>query len=144
MRREYPDAPIVTVGLIVRKGDQVLIIQRGKEPSKGRWTIPGGAVELGEALREAGRREIAEECGIDVSVGKVADVFERVVRDGDGRVRYHYVIIDFLADYVSGDIRPATDVDDARWVRKEELGTFDITERARQLLEDILSRPPQT
>lgn len=138
MRREYPEAPIVTVGLIVRKGEQVLIIQRGKEPSKGRWTIPGGAVELGEALREAGRREIAEECGIDVSVGKVADVFERVVRDGDGRVRYHYVIIDFLADYVSGDIRPATDVDDVRWVSKEELGTFDVTERARQLLEDII------
>jgi 8-oxo-dGTP diphosphatase len=138
MRREYPDGPIVTVGLIVRKGDQVLIIQRGKEPSKGRWTIPGGAVELGETLREAGRREIAEECGIDVTVGEVAEVFERIVHDDERRVRYHYVIIDFLADYRSGEISPATDVDDVRWVSKDDLDKFDITERALQLLQDIL------
>ena len=140
MRREYPDAPIVTVGLIVRKGDQVLIIRRGKEPNKGRWTIPGGAVELGEPLREAGRREIAEECGIDVTVGKVAEVLENIVRDSDGRARYHYVIIDFLADYVSGDVRPATDVDDARWVSKADLKRFDITERALWLLRDVLDQ----
>ena len=141
MRREYSDAPIVTVGLIVRKGDHALIIRRGKEPSKGRWTVPGGAVELGEPLREAGQREIREECGIETKAHGVADVLENIVRDSDGRVRYHYVIIDFLADYVAGDLRPASDVDDARWVSKEELSQFDITERARQLLAEALSKP---
>jgi ADP-ribose pyrophosphatase YjhB (NUDIX family) len=140
MRREYPEAPIVTVGLVVRKDNSVLLIQRGQEPGKGRWTIPGGGVELGESLREAGRREIREECGVDVTVGNVAGVFERVVRDSSGRVQYHYVIIDFFADYSAGDLQPATDVADARWVTKDDLDKFDITESARQLLLDTLMR----
>lgn len=138
MRREYPEAPIVTVGLIVRRGDRALIVQRGKEPAKGRWSIPGGAVDVGESLREAGRRELREECGIDVSVGDVADVFESIVRDEAGRARFHYVVIDFLAEYVSGDVTPASDTLDARWVSAVDLGSYDITERARDVLERVL------
>jgi ADP-ribose pyrophosphatase YjhB (NUDIX family) len=142
MKREYPESPIVTVGLFVRRGDSVLIVQRGKEPAKGRWSIPGGAVELGESLREAGRREVREECGVEVTVGDVACVLETIVpgdsaREG-GRPRFHYVLIDFHAEYVSGELRPASDISDARWVTRSELAQFDITEKAREMLEKIL------
>jgi 8-oxo-dGTP diphosphatase len=139
VRREYPDAPIVTVGLIVQRAGQVLLVQRGKDPNKGRWSIPGGAVEVGEPLRQAGQREVMEECGIEVRPGALIDVFDTIVPDADGRTRYHYVIIDFLADYVSGDLRPATDVMDARWMTRQDLDHFDITERARSLVMKLLS-----
>jgi len=139
VKREYPQAPIVTVGLIVRSGERVLIVQRGKEPNKGRWSIPGGAVEAGEPLRQAGEREVMEECGIVVRAGTLAGVFETILPDAEGRTRYHYVIIDFHADYVSGDLQPATDVMDARWVTREDLDEVDITERARDLLTKLLA-----
>jgi 8-oxo-dGTP diphosphatase len=139
VRREYPDAPIVSVGLIVRRGDRVLIAQRGKAPSKGRWSIPGGAVDVGEPLRKAGEREVMEECGIAVKAGELAEVFEVIMPDEDGRTRYHYVVIDFLADYVAGDLRPGSDTADACWVTRSELADFDITDRARLLLERIMA-----
>jgi ADP-ribose pyrophosphatase YjhB (NUDIX family) len=138
MRREYPEAPIVTVGLVVRRGDRVLVVQRGNPPNKGRWSIPGGAVEVGEALRETGQREVREECGIEVAVGAVAGVFETILPDDAGRTRYHYVMIDFLADYVSGDLHAASDSADARWVTGAELAALDVTEKARELLEQVL------
>ena len=138
MKREYPEAPIVSVALIVRRDSRALIVQRGTQPNKGRWTIPGGAVDVGEHLRDTGRREVREECGIDVTVGDLAGVFEAIVPDGAGRVHYHYVIIDYLAEYVSGDLTPASDIVDARWVTLEQLGEYDITERARHVLEDVL------
>lgn len=139
MRREYPDAPIVTVGLIVKRDGRVLLVQRGKEPNKGRWSIPGGAVEPGETLRAAGEREVREECSIEVRAGAVAGVFEAIVPDGNGRTRFHYVIIDFLAEYISGVLRPSSDSADARWVSLAELDKLDVTEQARQLVADLLS-----
>ena len=138
MRREYPEAPIVTVGLVVRYGERVLVVQRGNPPNKGRWSIPGGAVEVGESLRETGRREVREECGIDVAVGDVAGVFETIMPDADGRTRFHYVIIDFFAEYVAGELRAASDSADARWVTGPELAALDVTEKARELLEKAL------
>ncbi len=139
MRREYPDRPILSVGLLVRRGDEVLIIQRGRAPSKGRWSVPGGAVELGETLRQAGEREVREECGVTVKAGELADIFETIVPGADGRTRYHYVAIDFLAEYVSGELAPASDVMDARWVDRQGLLALDVTERARELLLRTLS-----
>ena len=138
MRREYPEAPIVTVGLVVRRGDRVLIVQRGNPPNKGRWSVPGGAVEVGESLRDAGRREVREECGIDVAPGAVAGVFETILPDTDGRTRYHYVIIDFFAEYVAGELQAASDSADARWVTGAELAALDVTEKARELLQQAL------
>ena len=138
MRREYPHAPIVTVGLVARRGDRVLIVQRANAPNKGRWSIPGGAVEVGESLRAAGQREVREECGIEVAVGAVAGVFETILPDARGRTLYHYVIVDFFADYVAGELRPSSDSADARWVTRDELAAFDVTEKARELLVQTL------
>jgi ADP-ribose pyrophosphatase YjhB (NUDIX family) len=138
VRREYRDAPIVTVALIVQRDQRVLIVQRGKEPSKGRWSIPGGAVNIGEPLRKAAEREVMEECGISVTTGALAGVYEAIVPGAAGRIRYHYVIVDFLADYVAGELSPSSDIVDARWVSRDQLADFDITERALELLRKAL------
>lgn len=140
MRREYPDAPIVTVGLIVRRNGRVLLVQRGKEPNKGRWSIPGGAVEPGETLRAAAEREVREECSIETRAGDVAGVFEVIIPEASPHPRYHYVIIDFLAEYVSGELAHASDSADARWVNLAELNELDVTEPARQLISNLLSQ----
>jgi len=132
----------VAVGAIVRKGDMVLLVQRGQEPAKGRWVIPGGAVELGEKVQEAVKRELREECGIEIEVGPVAAVVDRIERDAAGRVRYHYVIIDFFCDYVSGDLHPASDADQARWVKAEDLPQYDLSEKSLALLRQALGLSP--
>lgn len=119
--REYPSRPICGVGVVVRRDDEVLLIQRGNPPRRGDWSIPGGVVELGETLREAARREIREECGIEIAVGDLLDAFEILQRDDAGRLQYHYIILDFAAMYVSGDVRAASDVLDARWVAVRDL-----------------------
>jgi ADP-ribose pyrophosphatase YjhB (NUDIX family) len=139
LRREYPDAPIVAVGVVIFQDRQILLIQRDKEPSKGRWTFPGGAVELGEPLEEAARREAFEETGLDVEIGDVAAVLDNVVRDAEGRVVYHYVIIDYLARVRGGNLVPGTDVRGARWVGAGELDALDVTEKAGELARGLLS-----
>jgi 8-oxo-dGTP diphosphatase len=138
VRREYPSAPIAAVGAIVRKDDQVLLVRRGQEPAKGRWVIPGGAVELGEATEEAVRREIREESGIEISVGPLATVVDRIERDEQGRVRYHYLIVDLFASYVSGEPRAATDAAEARWVSGDELANFDLSPESLALCRQAL------
>lgn len=138
MRREYPAAPIVAVGVIIRQGDQILLIRRAKEPSKGCWTFPGGAVELGERLPEAARREAREETGLEVEICEVATVIDNVVRDETGRIRYHYVIVDYFARPVGGLLQYATDVSDARWFRLDDLAGLDMTEKAGQLAQELL------
>src|SRR3972149_5676141 len=113
--REYPTRPICGVGVVVKKDDAVLLIQRGRAPRLGEWTVPGGAVELGESLRAAARREIREECGIEIELGEILDAFEWLLRDDSGKIQYHYIIIDFAGRYAAGDLRPGDDVMDARW-----------------------------
>ncbi len=143
MKREYPDAPVVAVGVIIRRDDRILLIRRAKEPAKGLWTFPGGAVELGESLREAARREALEETGLHVTVGEIATVFEKVRRDEKGRVLYHYVIIDYFAEPLGGKLRPGDDVDDARWFRLAELDAVKITPLAEKIARNLLSPPVQ-
>jgi ADP-ribose pyrophosphatase YjhB (NUDIX family) len=128
--REYPPRPIVAVGGVTFRGEEVLLAQRGKAPGYGTWTIPGGALKVGESLREGTAREVREECGIEVEVGEVAEVFERIIRDDDGRVRFHYVVVDFVAEHKSGDLAPATDCLDARWVPLDRLGEYNLTQAA--------------
>jgi 8-oxo-dGTP diphosphatase len=140
MSREYPDYPRVGVGAVVLDGDRVLLVRRGGQPSAGKWSLPGGLVELGETIEDAIRRELREECGLDVTLGGVAGVIDRVVRDEEGRVRYHYVLVDFLAHPVSSEVVAGSDAAEARWLpieRVEELettvGIRDMIDRARTL-----------
>lgn len=120
--REYPARPIVGVGVVVARDGEVLVVQRGSEPGYGQWSIPGGAVEVGETVREAAAREVAEECAIEVDINDVIEVLDRMMRDKDGRVQYHYVLIDFAARYRSGELHAGSDILAARWVPVAALG----------------------
>ncbi len=126
MRREYPDAPIAGVGAVVVREGRVLLIRRAQQPLKGEWSLPGGAVELGETLEEAICREVLEETGLVVEPIDVVQAFDRISRDAEGRVRYHYVLIDFLCRIVSGpgtneELACATDALEGRWATADEL-----------------------
>jgi 8-oxo-dGTP diphosphatase len=140
MHREYPSAPIPSVGAIVFKDEEVLLVLRGQEPSKHKWSIPGGVVELGETVREAARREVLEECGIEIEVGDVVDVLDAVLRDEEGRVQYHYVLIDLTATYVTGDLSVGSDIEDARWVREGQVASFDVTARTPLVIRKAFRR----
>jgi 8-oxo-dGTP diphosphatase len=132
VRREFPESPIVGVGAVVLDGDRVLLVRRGREPLRGEWSLPGGALELGETLTTGVRREVAEETGLHVKVLGMVEVLDRIVLEEtaagerSGRVRYHYVLVDFLCEVVEGDLRAASDAADARWVSHEELNSHSI------------------
>ena len=137
--RQYPDRPIVAVGAIVVKDGRVLLARRGKEPSYGLWSIPGGAVNLGEELRAAARREVREECGIEIDVTEIVEVLDRVVRDSDGRIQYHYVLIDYLARWASGDPAPSSDVLEVRWVVPDDLSQYQMTQGTPDVIRKMLA-----
>lgn len=132
--REYPQRPIAGVAVWVFRGDSVLLAQRGQPPGEGYWSAPGGAIELGETLHQAAQRELREECSIEISVIKVIDVADVVVRDEAGRVRFHYVLTHLLARHVSGEARAGSDALAVRWVGREDLGTLDIIPGVRENL----------
>ncbi len=132
--REYPAWPICGVGAFVRKGDAILLIRRGKPPRFDEWSIPGGAVELGETWREAARREVREECSIEIAVGEVLDAIDIIERDPDGRIRYHYAIVDFMATYLQGDVQANSDAADVRWVTQDELDQYPLNPQTREML----------
>lgn len=138
LKREFPDHPLVGVGGVVIHRGRVLLIRRGGEPLKGEWSIPGGLVELGEGLEEAARRELKEETGLDVKPLEVLEVFDRIFRER-GRVRYHFVIVDFACRLKSGRLRPGSDVLEARWVRREELPLYGLTRKARSVINNAFA-----
>jgi ADP-ribose pyrophosphatase YjhB (NUDIX family) len=133
--RDYPDRPFVGVGAVIVVGGGVVLIRRRYEPLAGRWSLPGGIVELGETLEGAVAREMEEETGLRVDVGPVIEVFERITRDPEGRVRYHYVLVDYLCRPLGGDLRAGSDVDDAVLVKPGELGRYDLTGKATAVIE---------
>ena len=126
-QRRYPERPFVAVGTIVVRDGCVLLARRGKEPSYGLWSLPGGAVDLGEGLKNAAARETREECGIEIDITDVLEVVERMVRDPDGRVQFHYVIVDYLARWTSGELVPSSEVLEARWVPPEDFPQYEMT-----------------
>ena len=119
LQREFPAVPLVGVGAVIVDQSRVLVVRRGTEPMKGRWTIPGGLVEVGESLSEAVVRETREETGLEVEPIELVELLDRIHRE-DGRVRYHYVIADYLCRVVSGTLGAASDVDAVRWVERAE------------------------
>ena len=126
MKRKYPDRPIIGVGGIIFREDQVLLIKRGMEPSLGQWSIPGGAVHVGETLEEAVRREVLEETHLEVEVLTLAKVLDRIFHDPEGRVVYHYVLVDFLCRCKAGELKSDTDAQDARFVSLQDLPSYQI------------------
>lgn len=128
--RAFPERPIVGVGAVVFDRGRVLLVKRGHEPLKGEWSLPGGAVEVGETLEAAVAREVLEETGLAVEVGPIVDVVDRVQRTGDGRVEYHFVIVDYLCRAQTDQIVHGSDADDVRWVGVEELPLFRLSEKA--------------
>jgi 8-oxo-dGTP diphosphatase len=138
MQRKYPKNPLVGVGGVVIHRDRALLIRRGSEPLKGEWSIPGGMLELGEELADGVRRELKEETGLEVEPLECILVFDRIMREGK-RVKYHYVIVDYLCRRKGGRLRPASDVVDARWVRREDLPQYHLTEMATSLILDAFT-----
>lgn len=133
--RRYPDQPIVSVGAVVIDGQRVVLVKRGQEPLKGRWSLPGGVVEAGEELQAALVREVREETSLEVQVGPVVEVLDRISRDETGRVEYHYVIIDYLCHAVGGSLTCASDADDARWVARRDLAGYELTTKVAEVIE---------
>lgn len=124
--RFYPDRPYVGIGAVIVVEGKIVLIKRGHEPLAGRWSLPGGAVELGETLQEAVAREMLEETGLVVRVGPPIEVFDRIMRDDDGRVRYHFVLIDYLCWRIGGELRAGSDVADAVVAGIHELDAFEL------------------
>ena len=125
--------PVPAVAAVIVEDGRLLLIRRGAEPSRGKWSLPGGSVEWGETLTDAVRREVCEETGLEIEVGKVAGVFDIITDDAE----YHYVVVDYLARSVGGELRPGDDASDARWVSAEELDSLDLTDRLRERLGEM-------
>lgn len=137
MSREYPIHPLVGVGVFIKDGDNIVLIQRANEPGKGLWSIPGGMVELGEEVREAAKREAKEETGIDVEIDKLLDVLDNIVRDESDKIHYHYVLVDFLCHSIGGKLQASSDVKEAQWVKIEDIKKFSITKTLSLFLNRI-------
>jgi 8-oxo-dGTP diphosphatase len=139
--REYPERPLVGVGGVVIDNGRALLVRRGSEPLRGEWSIPGGTLELGETLEEGVARELREECGLEVRVLELIEVFDRIYFENDRSAarakegpRFHYVIVDYLCERVSGQPAASSDVTDVVFAREEELGQYHLTETAMRVL----------
>ena len=142
MRRQYPSRPIVGVGVVVWYGDRVLLIQRNKAPRRGHWSLPGGAQQLGETVAEAARREVKEEVALDVTLGEIVATADLIERDRDGRIRYHYTLIDFVAEAASPMLQPGTDAAEARWFGIGEIETLGLWSETVRVIKLARERRP--
>ena len=137
--RSFPQQPVVSVGAVIVDDGQVLLIKRGQPPLQGRWSLPGGVVEVGETLREALTREVREETGLEVEVGPVVEVLERIEREDGNRVEYHYVIIDYRCLVRGGRLACGSDADDARWVAASDIASFGVTAAVADVVHKALA-----
>jgi 8-oxo-dGTP diphosphatase len=133
--------PAVGVGAVILHEGKVALIQRGKEPLRGRWVIPGGTVEPGESLEDAVVREVREETGLIVQPEEVVLVFDRILKDGE-ELRYHYVIIDYRCRYIAGELVAGTDAAAAAWVGPEDLAAYDVPELALRIIQEAFAGVP--
>ena len=133
--RRYPRWPLVGVGALIFERGRILMARRGKEPLKGWWTLPGGALETGELLDRAVKREVLEETGLVVEPVRVFEIFERIMPDAEGRTEYHYVLIDYECRVTGGELRAGDDVAEVAWMRLEELKGLRITEGTLGVIE---------
>jgi ADP-ribose pyrophosphatase YjhB (NUDIX family) len=138
-RRQYPDRPVVGVGAVVIEHGRVLLVKRRFEPLAGQWSLPGGSLELGETLEAGVAREILEETGLQVEVGPVVEVFDRILLDPDDRVRYHFVLIDYLCRPVGGRLQAGSDVADAAFVEPDAVSGYRMTPKAVAVVERALA-----
>ena len=134
-KREYPDRPYVGVGVIVFRDHEVLLIQRNKEPNKGQWSIPGGRQMLGETAAEAARRELLEETGVKVDRLLLVDVVDAIIPDVEGKIKYHYTLVDYMGQWQSGESRPGDDAKEVRWVRLNQLSSYLILEETMNIIQ---------
>ena len=128
MKREFPEFPLVGVGAIIIEGDRVLLVKRAHPPIQGQWSIPGGVLEVGELVREAAVREAREETGLIVEPGELLGVYDRILRDPEQRVQYHYVLIDFLCRTIGGELSAASDAAEVRFFTRDELPAMNLAE----------------
>jgi len=139
MRRRYPKHPLLGVGALIftragRRGP-ILLVERGGKPLKGYWSLPGGLVEPGEQLEDAVRREVKEETGLEIQPMRLFEIFQRIMRDEQGRVEYHYVLADYVCKVVGGNLRAGDDVSRAQWARRSELERYRLTEGTLEVIE---------
>lgn len=135
MSRHYPASPVLGVGALILHGTRVLLVRRGREPLKGLWSLPGGVLELGETLAEGLQREVREELGLEVRILEVVEVFERITRDAQGQVAYHYVLVDYLCEAVGGSLQAGDDAESAAWVERADLSALPVTEGTPAVIE---------
>ena len=148
MQRKYPICPLIGVGALIHRGDEIVVVLRETEPAKGLWSIPGGLLELGERVADGVKREVREETGLEVAVDRLLDVIDNIVYDEDGKICYHYVLIDYLCRPSPGDLKAATDAKEARWIKLTDIDRLPTTKTLKRLLvhanlgEDVV--PAQT
>ncbi|MGC9152457.1 MAG: NUDIX hydrolase [Vulcanisaeta sp.] len=143
MSREYPRYPLVGVGAIVIKSDEILLIRRGAEPNRGKWSIPGGMVEAGEDPESAVLRELREETGVDGRVLGLFGIYQYIERDREGKVKYHFLLLDYLIEPINSAPKASSDALEARFVKLRDSLNLDLTDTARQLILDLLSSGPR-
>ena len=138
--RRYPSRPFLGVGALIFDAGNILLVERGKEPLKGYWSLPGGILETGERLEDGIRREVMEETGLDVEPLSIFEVFERIMPDAQGRAEYHYVLIDYVCRPVGGRLEAASDVSRAAWVSEQNLGDYRLTEGTLSVVERAFAK----
>jgi 8-oxo-dGTP diphosphatase len=134
MRREFPELPLVGVGTIIVEGDCVLLVKRAHPPIQGQWSIPGGVLEVGEMIRESAIREAWEETGLIVEPGQLLGVYDRILRDPEKRVQYHYVLIDYLCRRLGGELLAASDAAEVRWFTRDQLPALNLPEDTEDVI----------